>query len=73
MNFYKITAIVGALVAMVFAFANLGMYLIGGSDPNWAIFLLLMFAVLSELGFVDVVSIDDCRSNGSPATHRSQR
>ncbi len=37
-----IIAIIGALVAMVFAFANLGIYLIGGAIPGRAAFLLLM-------------------------------
>jgi hypothetical protein len=27
---------------MVFAFENLGMYLIGGASPDWGVFLLLM-------------------------------
>jgi len=35
-------AIIGALVVMMFAFANLGMYLIGGVSPDWAVFLLMI-------------------------------
>ncbi len=56
MKLYKITAIVGALVAMVFAFANLGMYLIGGSDPNWTVFLLLML-IASAVGALPGLTI----------------
>jgi ABC-type branched-subunit amino acid transport system permease subunit len=40
MKLSTIIAIIGAFVAMVFAFENLGQYLIGSS--NWYVFWLLM-------------------------------
>ncbi len=42
MKLSTIIAVIGALVTMVFAFANLGMYLIGGASPDSTVFLLLM-------------------------------
>ena len=47
MKLSTIIAISGALVAMVFAFANLGMYLIAGASPNWAVFLVLMLIAVA--------------------------
>jgi hypothetical protein len=37
-----VVAIVGSLLAMVFAFANLGMYFFFGPQPNYVAFILLM-------------------------------
>lgn len=42
MKLGAVAAIVGSLIAMLFAFANLGMYLIGGAQPDWLAFILLM-------------------------------
>lgn len=49
MKLSTIIAIIGALVTMVFVFANLGMYLIGGASHDWTVFLLLML-IASAVG-----------------------
>ncbi len=40
MNLGTILAAIGAIITMIFAFANLGMYLVGSRD--WGAFALLM-------------------------------
>ena len=67
MKLSTIIAISGALVAMVFAFANLGMYLIAGASPNWrqAIYVQPYVAALPGLmiGWLTGRGNDDDRNS----------
>lgn len=58
-----IIAITGALLAMILAFANLGMYLIWQPNKDWVVFVLLM-AIAAGVGALPGLVIGWLRNKG---------